>query len=243
LSLEEHELAPRTFTIDGEINRQYRRFNTVGTQLTIRPLPPSDDTDPVTHFLASVNELIEYDLRDCGDSDMVGITIHNEVNGQDKPVGFSFRPKDKVSGEVIRNVLDRVTKNKARFGALDRLIVTVHSVKMPVGFDGIKTRGRWLSVMAHLKKSIIEVKAEQNCLAHALVIAIAKLNDDPNYKSYIPGRRINSVVDRLLETTGIVLSNGGGLPELTRFEEHFCDYKIVVYDGLNCDSIMFEGSV
>jgi hypothetical protein len=80
LTLEEEELAHPNFTIDGEINRQYRRFNTVGTQLTIRLLPPANATDPVTHFLTSVNELFEYALRDCDDSDMVGITIRNEVN-------------------------------------------------------------------------------------------------------------------------------------------------------------------
>jgi hypothetical protein len=91
LSLEEDELVPPTFTINGEINRQYRRFNSVGTRLTIRLLPPSDDRDPVTHFLGSVNELFEYALRDYGDSDMVGSKIRNEVNEQDKPVGFSFR--------------------------------------------------------------------------------------------------------------------------------------------------------
>jgi hypothetical protein len=150
-----------------------------------------------------------------------------------------------VSGELIWNVLGRVTQSNARFGATDRLIVTVHFVKMPVGFGGIKTKGRQLSVMAHLKKSIIEVKAEQNCLAHALVLAITKLNDDPNYKAYRQGwkKHVHAVIDRLLETTGIDLSNGAGLPELGRFQEHFHDYKIVVYSGLNCDSIMFEGQV
>ena len=34
----------RKFTIVDEITRQYRRFNTVGTQLTIRLLPPPSDT-------------------------------------------------------------------------------------------------------------------------------------------------------------------------------------------------------
>jgi hypothetical protein len=75
LTLEEDELAPPTFTIDGEINNIHVLI--VGTQLTIRLLPPSDATDPVTHFLASVNDLFEYALRDCSDSDMVGITIRN----------------------------------------------------------------------------------------------------------------------------------------------------------------------
>jgi hypothetical protein len=52
-----------------------------------------------------------------------------------------------------------------------------------------------------------------------------------------------SEVDRLLKTTGIDLSNGAGLPELERFQEHFSDFKIVVYSGKNCDSIMFEGQI
>ena len=45
----------------------------------------------------------------------------------------------------------------------------------------------------------------------------------------------------LLEATGIVLTNGGEIPELVRFQEQFGDYKIVVYDDLHCDNIIFEG--
>ena len=37
------------------------------------------------------------------------------------------------------------------------------------------------------------------------------------------------------------LDNGGGIPELERFQRHSHEYKIVVYVGLNCDDIMFEG--
>ena len=60
---------------------------------------------------------------------------------------------------------------------------------MPGGFGyvGFKTKGRPLSVMAHLKKSTVEVKSETNCLAHALTIAIAKLINLPNYKAYRQG--------------------------------------------------------
>jgi hypothetical protein len=36
----------RRFAIDSEINRQYRRFNAMGSQLTVRwPPPPDDDGD------------------------------------------------------------------------------------------------------------------------------------------------------------------------------------------------------
>jgi hypothetical protein len=60
--------------------RQYRRFNAVGTQLTVRLQTPheGDDSNPMSHFLASMSHLFEYALRNCDDSDMVGITINNE---------------------------------------------------------------------------------------------------------------------------------------------------------------------
>jgi hypothetical protein len=80
---------------------------------------------------------------------------------------------------------------------------------MRAGFgSGMKTKGRPLTVMAHLKRSIIEVKAERNCLAHALIIAIAKINIDPNYASYRKGFKIHQIVDNLLATTGINLEMG-----------------------------------
>ena len=79
--------------------RVYSRFSTRGTQWKFRLNPPiisetSSAPDPVSHFIDSVNNLFDYMLEDVGDADMVGITIHNEVNQSDKPIGFSFRRKD-----------------------------------------------------------------------------------------------------------------------------------------------------
>jgi hypothetical protein len=175
---------------------------------------------------------------------MVCVVIQNQNN--DKPIGFSFRRKDQLSVEVILQLFEKVAHSNAKFNALDPLIVTVHSVKMPVGFggNGLKSKGRQLDTMVHLKRSIVHVNADENCLAHALVIAIAKVENDPNYKAYSQGRKIRPEVQRLLETTGIDLSSGGGIPEVECFQDHFRDqYNIVVYGGLNCDSISFEGRV
>jgi alpha-glucuronidase len=115
---------------------------------------------------------------------------------------------------------------------------------MPAGFGrSIKSKGRPLGVMAHLKGSVIEVKAETKFLAHALIIAIAKITYDPNYNSYRRGCKIHPVVHNLLATKGNGLRNGGGIPELQQVQDHFNQYKIVAYTSLNCDSIMFEGKV
>lgn len=97
--------------------------------------------------------------------------------------------------------------------------------------------------MAHLKKCIVEVRTEENCLAHALVIIIAKVTNDPNYPAYRKGYKKIFHKVRELQTTGADLSRGGGIPELQAFQRHLSQYRIVVYSGLGCDNIMFDGQV
>ena len=80
----------------------------MGTQFKLCLLPPldADDTDPVSYFLASVNDLLQPALQNASDSDMVGITIQNEINQNKKPIGVSFRRKDQLSVEVIWSVFE-----------------------------------------------------------------------------------------------------------------------------------------
>ena len=211
VSNEENGLTLPRFKINGEITRQYRRFNALGTELTVRLSPPAagDDSDVMTYFQAIVTDLFKHALRNCRDSDMVGLTIRNKVNMQYKAISISFRRKDQLFEEVIWSVFDKVAQSNARYNALDKLVVVVHSVKMPVGFGkGVKSKCGPLPVMARLKHSIIEVKAETNCLVHALIIQIARITNDPNYNSYRRGGRIFPEAQQLLETTGIDLQHG-----------------------------------
>jgi hypothetical protein len=97
----------RSFTVVTEITRQYRSFNATGTQLTVRLLPPPDDfenTDPLSHFVAGMNDLFDYAMQDFAYSDMVGLSISNEENVQDKAIGLSFRWKDQLTADVICSV-------------------------------------------------------------------------------------------------------------------------------------------
>jgi len=51
--------------------------------------------------------------------------------------------------------------------------------------------------------------------------------NDPNYKSYRDGRKLGPAVRQLLESTGISLDQGGGIGELTQFQEYFKEYQII----------------
>jgi hypothetical protein len=92
---------------------------------------------------------------------------------------------------------------------------------MPVGFGqlALKTMGRPISVVAHLKRIIVEVKAADSCLAHALLISKSRVNIDPKYESNRHGYKIRPLVQNLLATTDIDLTKCAGIPELARFQE------------------------
>ena len=145
-----------------DVRREYRRFKTVSTQLTVHLNPTSQpDTTPVDHFLASVNDLLKHALNDLGDADVVGIVIHNEINQNERAIGITFRRRDQLSGDVIWSVFEKAAQSNGRFNVLDKLTLVVHAVRMLVGFGGVKTKGRPLSVMTHLKRSINEVKQKR----------------------------------------------------------------------------------
>jgi len=147
----------RKFTIIDEITNTYRRFNTIRNQLNVRLLPPlnEEERDPISYFIDSVTNLCEHALRNCDVSDMVGISNRKEDNMRHQVIGISFRRKDQIWADVILKVWEMVTQFKSRFNALDKLILEVHSLKIPVGFGRVmKTNGRQLDTFAHLKKAL-----------------------------------------------------------------------------------------
>jgi hypothetical protein len=75
----------------------------------------------MTHFLTSVNELFLYVVQHLNDSDMVAITIRNEVNQQEKAIRFSFRRKDQICGDVIYSVFEKVNQHHAGISVITLL--------------------------------------------------------------------------------------------------------------------------
>jgi len=87
---------------------------------------------------------------------MVSISIRNETDIKDKAIGICLRRKDQLSADVVLSVWEKVTQSNSRFNVLDTVVLKVYSVRTPVGFGrSIKTTGRPLTVVVHLKKSIV----------------------------------------------------------------------------------------
>jgi hypothetical protein len=209
--------------------------------LLIRFRAPVKNQNPSAYLKECITALTNYLVNDVDDRDLVRLRIRNTEN-QDKVVGIIFCRCDQLKPDVVWGVLRKVIQSNARFGLADRLEVHLDHARMPAGNGRVKTKGRSLDVMNAIKKSIVTVTAVINCLAHALVIAIARVNGDPKYKSYRNGRGMKQPVEDLLKASGFNLRNAGGLDELQQFQEYLSDYKIIVYDGLDPSRVMFSGN-
>jgi len=71
---------------------------------------------------------------------------------------------------------------------------------------------------------------------------MAKVNSDSKYELYRHGKGLKTPVEDLLKAFGVDVSNGGGLEELQQFQDYLSDYKVVVFDGLSPDRVIFSGN-
>jgi hypothetical protein len=170
--------------------------------------------------------LTNFLVIDVRDRDLVGLRIRNTENVKDKVVGISFRRRLELKRDVVRGVLGKVVKSNVTFGLCDRFEVHLDNVRIPVSKGREKTKGRHLDVLSAIKKSIVNVKSGFLCLAHALIIAMAKINGYPKYKSYRDSFSLKQPVQDLLSASGVDLANGGGLMNLNNFKIIFRTTKL-----------------
>ena len=231
------------FKILDETTKSFPKCNAYGRSLLIKFRPLGEGQEP-TYLNKRITVLTNYLVDDVHDGDFVGLRIRNTGNVQDNEVGISLRRLDQLKPDVVWGVLGKVVQSNARFGLPHRLEVHLDHVRMTAGNGkrAEKTKGKSVRVMSAIKMSIVVVKAAMYFLADAFLIAMARVNGDQKYKSHGNGRGMKQPAQNLLKFSGVHLCNGGGFAELEQFQEYFSDYKIIVYDGLSPDRVMFSGN-
>ena len=175
-----------------------------------------------------ITVLNNYLVEEIANRDLVGLMIRKTDNVQNKVVSISFQRRDQLKPDVVWDGHSKVFQSNDRFGQIDRLAVHLDHVRMSAGKGREKMKRRSLDLLSATKRSIVVVKAALLCLAHVLIIAMARVNDDPKYKSYKNGSGLKERVEEFLMASGADLSNGGCLEELQNLQEYVSDYKIVV---------------
>ena len=138
--------------------------------------------------------------------------------------------------------VQRVVQLNRDFRLNDTVNVDIIHVEAPQG-SGKKKPRSILNVREYLhkKKSVICIENNDDlCLARALVVAIAKVENAPNYKNLTKsGRREQEKKAKALHAAANVPLGPCGIEEVALFQKHLTSYEINIVSGNHANSIIF----
>ena len=179
--------------------------------------------------------------RDMNEKDQIRFILRSEQ--LDTPISVPFLPVERLTTERIFSQIERVIQSNQDFRLNDTVTVDIIHVVAPRGSGKSKLKRTIVNIHEYLKKkkSIISINNNDNlCLARALVVAVAKIENDPKYDQIRKSNR-NVQLQRALELhqAANVPLGPCGMDEVELFQKYFTKYQIIVVSGDHNDSIIY----
>ena len=207
------------------------RFNNVLSEL--------DLIESYERTQAIFEHLLNNVTRDMNEKDQVRFVLRSEQ--LDTPISMPFMPVEQLTPEKVFSQIERVIQSNRDFRLNDTVTVDIIHVEAPQGSGRSKRTTLNTREYLHKKGSVIIIKNNDNlCLARALVVAIAKIEKDPKYKTLVDSRRIAQQMKAMeLHQTANVPFGPCGLPEVKMFQKYLTNYEINIVSGNHNGSIIY----
>ena len=220
-----------------------KKFRLTATDHTIRFNNNVDDLDLLESY-GRTQQIFEHILNDVTDgmneNDQVRFVLRSTQ--LETPISIPFMSLHQLTPERIFSHVQRVVQSNRDFRLNDTVNVDIIHVEAPQGSGKKKPRTIVnIREYLHKKKSIISIENNDDlCLARALVVAIAKVENEPNYKNLTkPGRREQEKRAKALHAAANVPLGPCGIPEVALFQKHLTSYEINIVSGNHNNSIIF----
>jgi hypothetical protein len=185
--------------------------------------------------------LLDEVIRGVPPHDQVGFVLHSSQ--LENPISFPFMPRELLTTERVLAEFERVIQSNRHFHLNDSVDVNVVHVEMPHGVKG--TKRSEINLEKHLTKkhSIIRIRNnDQLCLARPLVVAKAKIDNDPQYTSIVNHcRAFQTRLAQELHKKAAVPLGPCGLDEVKQFQAYLSDYQINIVSKEHQNSLIYVG--
>ena len=159
------------------------------------------------------------------------------------PISLPFCSLEELTTEKVFSQVEKVVQSNEEFRLNDTVNIDILRVQMPQGSGKSKVRRQTWNIREYLKKkkSVICINnMDDLCLARALVVGIARIENDPRYKqirdSSRPLQRERAF--DLHEAANVPLGPCG-LKEVDLFQQHLTNYQIIVVSGDQNNAIIY----
>ena len=173
--------------------------------------------------------------------DQVHLILHS--NQLEYPITFPFMAPERLTTERILAEIQRVIQSNQEFQLNDTVDVNVIHVSMPSGGKGSKRSEINLEKHLEKKRSIVRIQNGDNlCMARALVVAKAKVDNDPQYKFVADYRKPQQtrLAQELHQNAGVPLGPCG-IEEAKQFQAYLTDYQISIVSKEYRNKIIYTG--
>ena len=157
------------------------------------------------------------------------------------PITIPFCSLEELTTEKVLSHVEKVVQSNEEFRLNNTVNIDVIRVEMPQGSG--RSRRDIVNIRDYLKKkqSVITINNKDNlCLARALVVSIARIEQDPRFGQI---RRPESAAQRerafdLHEAANVPLGPCG-LNEVELFQQYLVNYQIIVVSGDQNNRIIY----
>ena len=159
------------------------------------------------------------------------------------PISLPFMTVEELTTEKVFSQIERVIQSNQEFRLNDTVTIDINHVKTPEGRGKSKLKRTTLNIRDHLKekKSIIRINNKDDfCLARALAVSIARIENDPRYEQIKRTDRHIQLERALdLHQAANVPLGPCGIDEVKLFQNYLVNYQIIVVSGTHNNSIIY----
>ena len=173
--------------------------------------------------------------------DQVRFLLHSSQ--LDKPIHFPFMSAGCLTTEHILAKFEQVIQSNQEFRLNDTVEINVIHVSMPIGGKRSKCSEETLEKHLEKKRTIVRIRNGDNLsMARALVVAKAKLDDDPRDRQIRDHRRpLQTRLAQELHQNANVPLGPCGIEQAKLFQAYLTEYQINIVSKEYNNNIIYAG--
>ena len=221
-----------------------KKFNMMAKNYSVRFNNDLNDVDLLEsrkRTYGIFHHLIEDVTEGMNQNDQVRFILSS--NQLQTPIVIPFCPLEELTTEKVLSHVEKVVQSNEEFRLNNTVNIDLIRVEMPQGSGKSKAKRNIVNIRDYLKKkkSVITINNKDDlCLARALVVSIARIENDRRYQmikdSSRPIQRERAF--DLHEAANVPLGPCG-LDEVELFQQYLVNYQIIVVSGDHNNSIIY----
>ena len=206
-----------------------KKFNTTATNHAVRFNDVLDNVDLLesrNRTYAIFNHLIEDVTADMNQDDQVRFILSSDQ--LQTPISIPFCSLRELTTEKVLSQVEKVVQSNEEFRLNNTVNIDLIRVEIPQGSGKSKVKRDIVNIREYLgkKKSIITINNKDDlCLARALAVSIARIENDPRYSQ--------------IKRSDRPPLRPSGLDEVELFQQYLVNYQIIVVSGDHNNCIIY----